>query len=132
LLPLFNPLQPVQGGGGGGHGQPGNSAPIAPINAEIEQAINLTLICWNSPPRSGGVFSKLLAKIRRFPNQPLSDSEVRSINTAIGPRGGTLTARLAVLRANNPTLRHYAFPAIAAVLQSEAVRLGTPINNNLQ
>jgi hypothetical protein len=123
-LAFFDPLAapPRNAHAGGDHAGNTLSAPgvvMAPLNIEIERAIMLTLICWNATPRPGSVFSQLLDEMRRFPTRPLYESKVRSVNTAIGGKAGRkLTNMLGELRQRNPTLRHYEFPLMKAILST--------------
>jgi hypothetical protein len=132
-LALFDPLQidPEAGHGMRDAGLPESSAPMAPINAEIEQAIYLTLMCCGSIPAPEGVFSVLLRKIRANPGRPSMDWEIRAVNTKIGNGGHTLTAMQAKLREDNKPLRHYTFPEMAAALRREAARTGLRIHSFL-
>jgi hypothetical protein len=131
-LPLFNPLQPLNVDGY--HeiepGRRGNDVDVNPLNAELEQAIYLTLLCWEAIPRPSVVFSQLLDRIHQHPDRPLMDWEVRTVNTIICKSGHTLTAMLAELRTTNETLRHYTFPQLEAALGREAARTGLRIHNN--
>jgi hypothetical protein len=132
-LALFDPLQVAPGTGHGARGVrlPENNVPMTPINAEVEQAIYLTLIFRDALPVSDGVFSDFLRKIRANPGRPLMDCEVRAVNTKIGYSGHTLTAMLAKLREDNKLLRHYTFPEMAAALRREAARTGLRIHSYL-
>jgi hypothetical protein len=139
-IPLFNPLHVLRERNGGGHGG-GNAAEnqdgakkTHPLNVEVEQAIYLTLLCWGELPTPGQAFSDILAEIRRRPDRPLLDMRVRSVNTAIGnkrSKGLTLTQMLAVERANNPNLKHYAFPLMTAALKREEEKKEQPFPSNL-
>ena len=131
-LPIFNPLQSINDGGdhGLGSAQCGNNVAADPLNAELERAIYLTLLCWGSRPRPEAVFSQLLDRMRQHPDRPPMDWEVRAVNTAIGKSGRTLTAMLAELRVPNEKLRHYIFPQLEMVLGREAARTGLRIHNN--
>jgi hypothetical protein len=104
---------------------------VAPINAEVEQAIYLTLMSCSAPPSPGRVFSDVLKKIRAHPDRPLTDWEVRAVNTRIGNDGQSLATVLAKLRADNPTLRHFAFPEMTAALRREAAHTGLRIHSCL-
>lgn len=132
-LALFDPLQVAPGTGQGvrDDGPPENGAPMAPINAEAERAIYLTLMCRGVLPAPEGVFSVLLRKIRANPDRPLMDWEIRAMNTEIGNDGHTLAAALAKLREDNPLLRHFTFPEMAAALRREAARTGLRIHSYL-
>ena len=132
-LALFDPLQVAPGTCDGVHdaGLPEDITPMAPINAEVEQAIFLTLMCCGTLPAPEGVFSVLLRKIRANPGRPLLDWEVRTVNTKIGNEGHTLTAMLAKLREANQSLKHYTFPEMAAALRREAARTGLRIHSYL-
>jgi hypothetical protein len=131
-LALFDPLQVTPGADHGVHdaGSPENNAPLAPINAEVEQAIYLALICGVTPVPEN-VFSAFLRKIRTRPGRALTDWEVRAVNTAIGNGGHTLTTMLAKLREDNKPLKHYTFPEMAAALRREAARTGLRIHSYL-
>jgi len=132
-LALFDPLQVAPGTGYGVHhaGLPENKAPMAPINAEVEQAIYLTLICSGAAPVPESVLSDFLRKIRANPGRPLPDWEVRAVNSAIGFGGRTLTSMLAKLREANKPLKHYTFSEMAAALRREAARTGLRIHSHL-
>jgi hypothetical protein len=132
-LALFDPLQGAAetGYGAQGAGLPKNGAPMAPINAEVEQAICLTLMCYGRLPVPEGAFSILLRKIRANPDRPLLDWEIRTVNTKIGNEGHTLTAMLANLREANQSLKQYAVPEMAAALRREAASSGLRIHSYL-
>jgi hypothetical protein len=132
-LALFDPWQvsPATGHGMADAGLPENGAPMAPINAEVEQAIYLTLMCCGALPEPEDVFSVLLRKIRANPGRPLMDCEVRAVNSKIGNDGRTLDAMLAKLREDNTSLRRYTFPEMASALRREAARTGLRIHSYL-
>lgn len=128
-LPLFNPLQRPDDYGLES-GQRHNGVGAHPLNAELEQAIYLTLLCWGTLPSPYVGFSPLLDRIRQYPDRPVMDWEVKVVNTAICKRGHTLTAMLAELRKTNETLKHYTFPELEAVLVRESARTRLRIHNN--
>lgn len=132
-LALFDPLQVAPGNGQGvtDAGAPQNNARMAPINAEVEHAIYLTLLCRGAIPAPEGVFSVLLRKIRANPDRPLMDCEARAVNTEIGVDGHTLAAALAKVREDNPPLQNFTFPEMAAALRREAARTGLRIHSYL-
>jgi hypothetical protein len=129
-LALFDPLQvaPETEHEASDAGLPKNSAPMLPINVEVEQAIYLTMMCWGALPAPEDVFSVLLRKIRAHPGRPLMDCEVRTVNSKIGNDGHTLDAMLAKLREDDKSLRHYTFPEMASALRREAARTGLRIH----
>lgn len=117
-LPFFDPLEgePWEADGGA-RGAGSARMSMAPLNLEVMRAINLTLICWDTVPRPGSVFSKILEEIHRFPKRSVSDSTVKSVNTAISKGGRRLGDMLATLRQANSTLRQFEFPLMQARLQ---------------
>jgi hypothetical protein len=131
-LALFDPLQSTAGAGPDVRdaGLAEDDAPMAPINTEVEHAIYLALICCATPV-SESVLSDFLRKIRSHPDRPLADWEVRAVNTAIGNGGHTLATILVKLREENKSLKHFAFPEMAAALRREAARTGLRIHSCL-
>lgn len=139
-IPLFNPLHVLRDRIGGGHGAGGRAddesaaVKMHPLNVEIERAIYLTLLCWGELPTPGQAFSEILAEIRQRPERPLLDMRVRSVNTAISNKrseGLSLTQMLAKERANNPSLKHYAFPLMTEALKREEAKKGQDFPCNL-
>lgn len=119
-LPFFDPLEGeprVAEGGGRGNGSGQARVAMDPLNVEVMRAINLTLICWDTAPRPGSLFSQRLEEIHRFPDRPVYDWKVKLVNTAISKGGRRLSTMLETLRQTNPTLRHFEFPLMEAALR---------------
>lgn len=131
LLPLFNPMQHPHGEVSDEWGMHEHSVPRHPLNAEVEEAIFLTLICEDSPPQQRHVFSQLLNRIRHNPTFPIMDWEVKSINSTISKGGKCLNAMLNAQREKNADLKHYAFPEMSAALKREEARTGLRIHCEL-
>ncbi|RUL65973.1 hypothetical protein EKH79_04545 [Dyella dinghuensis] len=131
LLPLFNPMQQMHREIHDESVVQEHSSRRHPLNAEVEEAIYLAVMCEDWPPQQRRVFTELLDRIRRNPTQPVMDWEVKTMNTAISKGGKCLAAMLNVQRERNAGLKHYAFPEISAALKREAARTGLRIHCNL-
>jgi hypothetical protein len=131
LLPLFSPLQYRADDMRGELEAEENRLSKHPLNAEIEEAIYLTLTCGDASPLQRRVFAQTLNRIRLNPTWPIMDWEVKSINSTISKGGKCLPAMLDDQRRENPDLKHYTFPEISAVLKREAARTGLRIHCNL-
>jgi hypothetical protein len=131
LLPLFNPMGRVHSEFFDEPAMREHVVPRHPLNAEVEEAIYLTLMCEDSSPQQRRVFTELLDRIRRNPARPVMDWEVKSMNTAISKDGKCLAAMLTAQREKNAGLKHYTFPEISAALKREAARTGLRIHCNL-
>ncbi|MBC8729451.1 hypothetical protein [Paraburkholderia sp. UCT2] len=128
-LHLFNPLAALGGGdrgGGIGIGGNGNGRPktdvsdprklMCPLNAELYDAIHLLCMAWRTVP--GAPLRRTLQFLKDRPGQPTNDSSVERFNRIVGAdrKERTLTAMIDELRLQNPSLRHFAFPEMAAAL----------------
>lgn len=131
LLPLFNPMQQIHSEIRDESVAQEHSSRRHPLNAEVEEAIYLALMCEDWTPQQRRVFTELLDRIRRNPTQPVMDWEVKTMNTAISRDGKCLAAMLNALREKNAGLKYYTFPEISAALKRETARTGLRIHCNL-
>jgi hypothetical protein len=131
LLPVFSPMQHLQGEIRDEWTAQEHSSRRHPLNTEVEEAIYLALTCQDSSPQQRRVFTELLDRIRRNPTQPVMDWEVKTMNTAISKGDKCLAAMLSAQREKNAGLKHYTFPEISAALKREAARTGLRIHCNL-
>jgi hypothetical protein len=112
-LPLFNPLvaENIEHNGGGG----GGNRPWDRTAKQLNNAINLLVVCWDIAP--SGPLAKIKETIDRFYYKAPFPSEIKSINTIISrdPQGRTLQQMLDELREGN-TVRRFDFDLLNAVL----------------
>ena len=114
-LTLFNPLQGKNNGNNGG-GQGGNNTPMAPINRELMNAINLLCCAWGRVPNRS--LKSNLDYIRSIPKRPTNDFTIINFNHIVSYdiQKRTLTQIINDLRIDNPNLRQFSFENMKEVL----------------
>lgn len=131
LLPLFNPTQHLHDERRAGSGMQEHSVEKHPLNAEVEEAIYLALMCEETSPYQRRFFTNLLVRMRRNPACPIMDWEIKAMNASLSKGGKCMATVLDAQRQANPELKHYTFPEISAALRREAARTGLRIHCNL-
>jgi len=121
-LPLFNPLSQL----GVTNAQTVSSYSSVkkkwdPKAKELYDAINLLIICWDTPIY--GALAKIKAGLEKFPDKEPFDKKILFVNNVIkkDARKRVLTQMLNDLRNLNPSLRQFTFNQLNAVLNSKNV-----------
>jgi hypothetical protein len=115
-ISLFNPFTSPQGQAGGGGGANGNPVQVHGLNRELKDAIHILCSAWGYAPK--GNMRHNLEYLNNMPQRPTNDSTIVRFNKTVGKdaKGRTLSAIIADIRTNNPTLRAFSFPLMEAVL----------------
>ncbi|MGG6447367.1 hypothetical protein [Pseudobacillus badius] len=117
-LKLFDPLTQIGGGGSTSQsiGNTGMQTQWHPLSRELYNAINLIVVCWNKPIY--GRLAKIKDWLEKVPNNEPYDDQIQFVNKVVGKdhKNRTLSFMLSDLRKQNPSLRHYSFEQVNAVL----------------
>ncbi|WP_341667101.1 hypothetical protein [Alcaligenes sp. SDU_A2] len=126
-LPLFNPLKAVDSGNGAGAGSgagtgQGGGARKAwhPAAKQLSNAINLLVVCWNSPP--GPALTAIQEELENTTDRAPLLRQVKAINTVISKdiKKRTLIKMLDDLSAGND-IKSYDFDLLNEILNQESV-----------
>ncbi|WP_019556494.1 hypothetical protein [Thiomicrorhabdus arctica] len=119
-ISLFNPFQAENGQGGGGEGNNEAGTQIHPLNRELKNAIHLLCSAWGGYAPKGSM-RKFLEYINNSPQRATNSFAVVSFNNIVGKdaKNRNLSQIISDIRADNPTLREFAFPHMEKVLAEE-------------
>lgn len=121
LPPSFNPLKAdsasaaTGSSGSKGSGQGKRKGQLHPASKQLYDAINLIVVCWNSPP--GPPLARVLEKIEQYGYNAPFPSEVKTVNTVIKRGGRALPSMLMDLRHKGHDLRDFKFDMIHDILK---------------
>ncbi|WP_197143239.1 hypothetical protein [Lysinibacillus sphaericus] len=126
-IPLFNPLLGISSSNttessSGGIAPPRDDMKWNPIAEQFHNAINLIIVCWNTPIY--GKLARYKADVMKYYYNYPADWKIESLNDVIGKdkKNRTLTKMVEDLRIDNPTLKHFSFDLLEAKLSAMDIK----------
>lgn len=93
-----------------------------PLSEELNNAINLLLICWNKIPY--GKLLEIKLDLDKYPSFEPFFWKIKHVNSCISKdaKNRTLMEMIEELRIDNPNLKSYSFPNINAELKKNGIK----------
>lgn len=123
-LPLFNPLrmETVPTGNPNTNAQQAEALGWHPVAKELYEAINLLIICWNTPIY--GVLTDIKRGLLNYRNYEPFPNKIKTVNKIIGAdsRKRSLIQMIDELREANPNFKVYTFDELNKILALEDIK----------
>lgn len=119
-LPLFNPLVSTGNGGGGGGGT-GVTGTWDPLAKQLNEAINMIVVCWDVVPK--GPLADIQSNLLRYRSSEPFPAKIKAVNTVLSydKKRRTLQQMIDQLRQKD-RVRQFEFNLINNVLDAQNVQ----------
>ncbi|WP_181244333.1 hypothetical protein [Halomonas sp. ND22Bw] len=119
--PHFNPLKSIRSPGAQSSSSGGSPSStkkqLHPASQQLLNAINLVIVCWDSPP--GVPLTAIKGKVEKYGHNAPYPSEVKGVNSIIKKGGRPLPAMIRQLRDKGHAIRDFRFEVINTILKDK-------------